>query len=164
MALQSMVALATISVQANTAQIVFSGIPQNYRDLILVSRMVSNGGDGLVGYQFNGDTSTSYANIGAYGEAPSTAGSFYDTRAYIVGSITSVGTTAPTMLRLQVIDSNQSTKTKTVIVRNDRPDGDTSMLAGRWGGTAAITSIRMYFTGTGQFAPGSTFSLYGRIA
>ncbi len=158
--------LGTVRLSTTSSEVVFSNIPastteQNFKDLVVVTRMISNGGDGLVGVQFNGDTSNTYVNLLAYGEAPSTTGGSVSTRTYLLSSITSVETSNPTSSQFQVMDYTATNKHKTALIRINRHSGDTSMVAGRWPSSNAITSVRFYFTGTGQFAAGSTFNIYG---
>jgi hypothetical protein len=63
------------------------------------------------------------------------------------------------------MDYSATNKHKTVLVRADNANSITMAHAARWANTSAITSIVLTsFEGAGNFAIGSTFSLYGVIA
>jgi hypothetical protein len=154
MALQSTTALASITLQSATSTISFSNIPQGYRDLILVS--TANGSSNELNLIFNNDTGANYSRIVAYGPSPI---SFIQTgnNAMLVG----VNTANFIPQITQIADYSATNKHKTAFNR-----GSTSVVAMgalRWASTNAIITMDIS-AGSGTFAAGSTFSLYGRIA
>jgi hypothetical protein len=152
MALQSMTTLASITLQEASASVSFSGIPQNYRDLVLVIAGTTNANNAIAIY-FNADetgSNYSFVNAGTFGSfagAGSEAGEF--------GTAISNGI-------IQVMDYSATNKHKTVLYRRNNINSNTGMGATRWANTAAITSLKL--TQAGSFQAGSTFNLYGRIA
>ena len=162
MALQSMTALASITLQEASASITFSGIPQNYRDLILVATGTS-AADADIQITINSDaTSGNYSRVTASGN---------------LNNLTASSTTAGNQVTFwgfwsssqqatftnQFMDYSATDKHKTFLTRANRSGSGVDMIASRWANTAAITSIALATVGT-TFATGSTFSLYGRIA
>lgn len=156
-----MVALATTTLASAAATLTFGSIPATYRDLQVVINLKGTGGNGLMVMRFNSDSGSNYSDVYAYGEG-STAGSSSESTTYIPISLSSVGTDFNGNAVASIMDYAQSDKHKTALIRynNLNPSG-VQMVAGRWASTSAITSITFRFTGTDNFAIGTTFSLYG---
>lgn len=160
MALQSMTALASITLQAASASVSFSGIPQNYRDLILVTA-----GPGLVSgfvlqlIHFNNDlTNSNYSSVRIYGTGSSAAS---DTAASPrIGNIyqNNINNTI-----VQIMDYSATDKHKTYLARQNMPNDILMAEAGRWANTSAINQLAISADGS-LFLSGQTFNLYGRIA
>lgn len=159
MALQSMTALASITLQEATASVWFSGIPQNYRDLVVaVHGTINTGGGEVVQVAFNLDTTAgNYPVVFADGNG-ATASSGSDTTNRRFGLI------YPTRTNFinNIMDYSATNKHKTFLTRINGPSNVVSMNAGRWSNTAGITSIAIT-TAANSFTTGSTFDLYGRI-
>lgn len=151
--------LATTTLGANATTVTFSSISQSYRDLILVTDGTRTTTDSIsIRLQFNGDTGSNYSTVYMYGTGSSAAS----------GSITTDGVytarIAPTRAigQTNIFDYSATDKHKTVLSRGNAADYITIAYAGRWANTAAITSIVCSIEGgSGQFATGMTFSLYG---
>jgi hypothetical protein len=154
MALQSMTALASITLQEASASVTFSGIPQNYRDLVLSYSAIGASGQATV-LQLNGSSADASQVFMFF--SGSTTGSGTDT--FLIGGAIS---TSPGVNILQFFDYSSTDKHKTYLIRSDRAADATIAYAARWAQTAAINSIRVS-TGSGNFSTGGTFSLYGRI-
>jgi uncharacterized protein YaaQ len=153
MALQSVTSLASITLQQATASLSFSGIPQNYRDLILVS--TANGSSNELNITLNGDSGANYSRLVAYGPSPISFSQTGNT-ALLIG----VNTTNFIPQITQIMDYSASDKHKTALNR-----GSTSVVAMgafRWASNAPVTRLEIS-AGSGTFATGSTFNLYGRI-
>lgn len=155
MALQSTTALATITLQSATANVTFSQIPNNYRDLIVIfngSISTSNNSP----FYLNGDlVSGNYAQVSAWGTGSGTgSGPFF-------GAIWSG---YPNVVTYQFLDASATNKHKTVLVRCNGASSEVSMQVIRWANTNAINSLRFDAGSTFTYTAGSTFSLYGRIA
>ena len=108
MALQSTTALATSTLQAASAEVVFSSIPNNYPHLVVV---------------FNGAISTSN-NSPFYMNADTTAGNYAKVSAWGTGSGTGSGAFfgaiwagSPNVITYTFIDANSTNKQKTALVR-----------------------------------------------
>jgi hypothetical protein len=156
MALQSVTALASITLQSASASVSFSGIPQNYRDLILVFRGTPTSGN-FIRTIFNNDiTAGNYFEIGmsSYNNGYSAATNT-NRFAYAWGGNDS--------FNMQIMDYSSTDKHKTVLVRNGNAANDVIARAGRWANTNSINSLAIEIETT-TFATGSTFNLYGRIA
>lgn len=169
MALQSMTALASITLQAASASVSFSGIPQNYRDLILIEnpRHESSATGQSTLIQFNGDSGANYTMVYMAGNISNSTG-----QSGTGGSATSLWTSRFNNNDgnngiAYIIDYSATNKHKTVISK-----GHLNLSAGlavisfanRWANTAAINSMTLFPETGGNYAAGSTFDLYGRIS
>jgi hypothetical protein len=163
MALQSMIALASITLQEASASVTFSSIPQNYQDLVLTFR-ASNSAAGLTysTIRVNGQTGSIYSRIIMAGLANNTTLSLADTTTSL-----ETGDLAPNEATFEIhqfMDYFATDKHKTVLYRtNDRNATIVAAGAGRIATTSPITTI-LVGTAASSFAAGSTFNLYGRIA
>lgn len=162
MALQSMTALVNITLETTSSEINISGIPTNYRDLIVVLAGIptSNFVTGLL--QINGDTGTNYTMIGMRGNA-STAVTYTTNLGY--GFFDYAGDTpvnSTSLSQMEFMDYSLTNKHKTFLTRQDNATDVTEAMAHRWASTSPISSLRFYWS-TGSFAAGSTLSVYGRI-
>lgn len=152
MALQSTTALATITLQAATSEVTFSGIPNIYRDLVLTISGTASGDHSFAVY-FNGDsTSGNYSFInagdfGSYSGSGSEGGEF--------GSSQSINV-------IEIFDYSQTNKHKTFFYRRNNT-ARVGMGSTRWANTNAINSVKIQI-GTGTISAGTNISLYGRIA
>ena len=165
MALQSTTALATVTLQAATPTVTFSGIPNTYRDLILVLNGGSTGAAINAFIAFNGDTtSTNYAGVqmsGTGSARESTILGGAGTRlinyyGYLSSSLT-------TLITVQIVDYSATDKHKTYLSRSNNSSNGVSALASRWANLSAINALTVSAENS-TFLAGSTFSLYGRIA
>jgi len=161
MALQSMTALASITLQEASASVTFSGIPQNYRDLILVMNPAVAALT-IPTYQINGLTSSIYSHVGAVGYASTTAsysgtetsGRLQQQQSVQVGQV---------IYTVQFMDYSTTDRHKLSLIRQSQSNGDVSMTAGRIATLESITTIAIS-SGVNNFLSGSTFNLYGRIS
>jgi hypothetical protein len=164
MALQSMTALASITLQEASASVTFSGIPQNYRDLIIIANGKFTSSNSLIRIRVgNGsvDTGNNYSTIYAAGAAGNLISSEAYTEAYMTGGRWN---NVEGIYTAQLIDYSATDKHKTVLVRNGSASfSATQMNAHRWSSTSAINVIQVLSTDN-TFTAGSTFNLYGRIA
>lgn len=155
MALQSTTALATITLQSAASEVSFSGIPNAYRDLVVVfngSISTSNNSP----FYINGDlTSGNYSKVSAWGTGSGTgSGPFFG----------AIWAGYPNVVTYTFVDANATDKHKTVLVRCNGASSEVSMQAVRWANTNAISSMTFAAGSTYTYTAGSTFSLYGRIA
>ena len=163
--------IASTTLGAQAATVVFSSIPATYTDLILVMQPSANIDDENIGLRFNGDTGAnySYTRLGAN----NSAGSYSSNR---VTSFTRINTTEATgtstslgklLIVANIMNYANSTTYKNAIARSNQQGGTyngVELFSGLWRNTAAITSVTVMQGSSRVFQPGSTFNLYGVTA
>ena len=140
-------------------------IAATYTDLkISISARSSNASDNdAINLYFNADTTSgNYSCIAVYGTG-SSASAYSTTRRF--GSISAGNNTASTFGNLDLYipnytSSNQKSYSSDSVTENNATTAYTELVAGKWTGTAAITSVT-FSLGSGNFVEGSTFYLYG---
>lgn len=162
MALQSTTALATITLQQASGQVIFSGIPTSYRDLIIVANA-----DGTVQTElylrFNEDTSSNYHSVRMQASGSTIGGNSQTSATFL--RLNGNGDIMPDFsfsAIIQFLDYSVTNKHKQVLSRTNSSNG-LDACAGRWSNTGAIESITLY-PNAGSFEAGSTFCLYGRVS
>lgn len=155
----ALVPLANLTLGSTAAGVTFSSLNQTYRDLLLIVSGTSTSTVSQVYARFNGDTGTNYHFVQAYGDGTNTTSTAQNLSVAIVG-YQSIDSTAQSTQIFSVMDYSVTDKQKSCLGRGASSATGTSMIASRWANTAAITSMYI-FTGTGSFAAGSTFALYG---
>ena len=148
--------IASQVLTSNTASITFSGIPQNYTDLIIVIRGSST--NYVEDYlRFNSDSGSNYSTTRIYTNAStSVSDRFLNANSIVIGDTSSGGETATV---IQIPNYSNSTTYKSILIKS----GYTSYIfgfVGMWRSTAAVTSIDL-FVNSGAFISGATFNLYG---
>lgn len=158
------VPLATITLGATEADIVFSSIPATYRDLILVGNVGTTAAAFANGeLQFNADTGTNYSRVQAIGTNVNTAVSFAAGSENAIKAILFSDDLVRGTNIFQIMDYSATDKHKTVLLRSSiMPSGEdrVMMSAGRYASNTAISSLRVFPSGA-SFSIGSTWSLYG---
>jgi hypothetical protein len=159
------IALATITLTSNDSEVLFSSIPSTYRDLVLVVTGATNEAatDSSVAMRINGDTGSNYSWIYAWGTGSAAAsGASADSRIFVGRLPGFSSASSPGTIIIQTMDYSQTNKHKAVLTRSNNNVGVVAMHAGRWGNTAAVTSlgISRYDFASG-LVTGSTLSLYG---
>lgn len=164
MALQSMTALASITLQEATSSLSFSGIPQNYRDLVLVFNGTISAAS-YVRLRYNGDTGSNYSGVQMSGRADGT-NSASGTYSAIDLPWNQPNTGVIINTTAQIMDYSATDKHKTLLARSSGTHVtfgfSTYAEAWRWANTSAITTI-LVATTAGSFNIGTTINLYGRI-
>lgn len=155
--------IATTTLSSNSTSVVFSSIPQTYTDLIIVFNGFNTNATAMdFECEFNGDSGNNYSETGMQGDG-SSASSFRHSNysGALLGSIWSTG-------RATVIghfmNYTNTTTFKTCLGRFSTPSGGlVGATVSLWRNTSAITSINFNQPAgqSGQFASGSTFTLYG---
>ena len=114
------------------------------------------------GLRFNSDTGANYTGVFMYGDGSSAQSGVTGAVSvlYPGASAQQFGISVPGQVVFNIMDFAQTDKHKSVLVRWSRSDVRTDATAARWASTAAINSITIGFGG-GDFAIGSTFSLFG---
>lgn len=160
--------IASVTLSASASEVVFSGLPQTFRDLILVVEASTTASGVTLDIRFNGDTGSNYSAVemgGRNNGTYSSAGT--DVYFRVLGNTFG---TLPFQTTMQIMDYSQTDKQKTALIRSSSYDTSLSSylvkaVAGRWGSTSAVTSISLAsLFNSRSFAAGSTFNLYGVIA
>jgi hypothetical protein len=165
MATNTYVALDKATVTTATPSITFTGISGAYTDLVVVAaNLVATSGNPNVGLTFNGDTASNYSATILEGTG-SVARSVRKTSTTLIveGDNVSLGGTNPSTIIYNIMNYSNTTTYKTALLRNSELSTTypgTGATVGLWRSTAAITSVTLTI-GSGNFAVGSTFSLYG---
>jgi hypothetical protein len=151
------------------ASIEFTSIPQTYTDLVLVASLRNAGGNEVF-VRFNGDTGGNYSwrrlqgtGAAALSDSQASYGG-YNAFFYFTYASTENSDTANTFGNGQLYIPNYTgSTTKSVssdaVNENNATTARQAITAGLWNNTSAITSIAI--TGNGNYAIGSTVSLYG---
>ena len=148
--------------------ITFSSIPQTYQDLFVVgyARSVQAATSDNHYFRLNGDTSSLYSRTVLEGDG-ATASSSRETnlqQTYIC-AIPGASATANlfSSFTLHFLNYTNTSTNKSGLTRfaNDRNgSGVTNLVVHLYRSTSAITSLTL-FNGSGNFASGTTFALYG---
>ena len=167
MALQSITALSKITLQEPSATVEFSGIPNTYRDLVLVmsARSLASGAGDNVGIYFNSDGS-GYSTVRMYGTGSGTGSNFAPTSTRIAQiPVPAAGVSGFGVVTAEIMDYSETDKYTTVLIRGNNAADQVHAAAGAWEKVTAVNSITvdLYFT-SNSFEAGSTFALFGRIA
>jgi hypothetical protein len=158
--------LATVTLGSSASSVSFSSIPASYRDLIIVTNILSPTVDGCdFALRVNGDTGTNYSYVRMYGGSAATGSDSSASATNISGGFgLGNNTTTPAPVTIQIMDYSATDKHKTFLTRlNDMGRSWSAAFASRWANTSAVTSVQVLTT-VNNFAAGSTFSLYGVIA
>jgi len=161
--------LQSIELASASSSIIFSNIPQNYEDLVLVVNCASESTNAFTYLQFNGDTATNYSFTQLYGTGSSALSSRQSNYALLFNSDVSMQqTTISFNVIYQIMNYSNSTTFKTSLARQNgtsAADYNGALAAvGLWRNTNAINSIKIQATRGGvnyNFTAGSTFDLYG---
>ena len=159
--------IATYTATGSVASYTFSSIPSTYTDLILVAQTIVSSGASFsdVFLRFNGDTGSNYSNTYLLGLSPSSAVSGRAANVTVAdsGYLTSNSGNPNTRI-IQLMNYSNTTTNKTVISRGSSVNsGQVISYVNLWRNTAAINSI-ILFPQSGNYAAGTTFTLYGIAA
>ena len=158
----TMTPIATNTLASSSASITFTSIPQTYTDLVVILNGNStSGATGSIGLRYNSDTNTNYSYtrlLGSGSAASSARGTSTDT--------TYIGDTGSDRA-VFIVSIQNYTNTNTYKTHLSRSSSENYVGAyvGLWRSTSAITSIVISpVGGSGTYASGSTFTLYGIAA
>jgi len=158
----AMVALYSTTLSGAASSVTIAGIPGSYRDLRLVSNVVSLSGSPTAqgsNIRFNGDSGSNYWTVYTYANGSSSGSGGESGTSGSWGQFPSTGG----LDILEIMDYSATDKHKTAIGRSNGVSASAWMYVNRWSSTSAITSITLYSPdfGADMFAAGSTFSIYG---
>jgi hypothetical protein len=159
-------ALATATVASGTSlTLSFTDIPQTFTDLEIRLWCLNPSASGDITLRFNGDSGASYSLRYFYTSGSSTIGNQSNlSTTYIPAGLTG-GPSIPAQNFIKIPDYTNTNKNKTARAYGaaDQNGGSGNyyfLHAGKWGNTAAITSITLGAPGN-AFATGSYATLYG---
>ncbi len=157
--------LQTDTLTSTSTAVTFSNISQSYTDLVLVAHMkLTSGSTGHL--IFNGTSpSGSLYEILYF----SSSGSAFQSKDINSGASIRLGEVYGSGISsvdfatciAQIGDYAQTNKYKSVIVKYDDVNNESSLTGGTWRDTSAISSITFTSGSTGQFVAGCTFTIYG---
>jgi len=158
------VPISTITLTSNSSNVLFSGIPQIYTDLVLVynARYTStNTGQGLA-LRCNSDSGSNYSWTILEGNGSTTSsyrGS--NTTSIAIGAVANGSQSSFGQGIVSLNNYSNTTSNKACIARQAGPSF-LQIIAGSYRSTSPITSVSIFPSGTAtNIASGSTFTLYG---
>jgi len=167
-------AIATQTLGSAAASVTFSSIPSTYTDLVIVCSIQSTSSantDTRYHLRFNNDSGTNYSTTFLLGNG-STASSTRDTNRAQIDNVTPISTSPEfTPVIYNVLNYANTTTNKTTLQRAGQNNntsgggGGGAILMGAavslYRSTSAINRVDINCAVNGQFATGSTFSIYG---
>jgi hypothetical protein len=159
--------LAKTTINSATASsVVFSSISAAYTDLIIVTNVGYSAANYYTCLQFNADTASNYSATFLAGTGSSAVSNRTTSATFIAdGNNIAGATTILDTVIFHIQNYANATTFKTVLVRKTSNGGSypgTEAAVGLWRKTPeTINSIKLFSSSAGNFAVGSTFSLYG---
>lgn len=163
--------IQTITVGAGgAASIDFTSIPQTYTDLVILITGRTNQAATISNLllQFNGDTAANYNSYDMWGNGSAVQNDTALSAAYIYAGPVLSGSVSSTSIfgnAAAYIPNYTGSTSKPVSIDGVTEDNSTTRYtvfhAGRWSGTAAITSIKIFSGGSANLVQYSSASLYG---
>lgn len=154
--------IATTTASGSSSSVTFSGISGSYTDLVLVinAKGASNSNLRL---QFNSDTGSNYSRTALTGNGSSASSSRVSNFASIAIDANGYLSTSDFSYNsiTNINNYSNSTTYKTTLTRANAASTGTDATVGLWRSTSAITAITIFTNDSGNYASGSTFTLYG---
>jgi len=151
--------LQTITLGSAASSVTFASIPQTYRDLVLVSSSKMTTASYSI-LNLNGNTSTVYSSVNMAGDGSSTDSGSVTQSKFYPNYRFNESTSEFMLSQIQFLDYSATDKHKSALARANLAGSVVNAWAGRWANNDEITSIAIA-ANSGNFAIGSTFSLYG---
>lgn len=158
--------ISTVTVGAGGASSIdFTGIPANGTDLLILCSICNTSGyaTDFLKFRLNGDTANNYSYRTFYGNGSSITNDASTATNYAyAGEINSDGSTANTFGNAAIYipnyaGSSAKSYSSDAVTENNATAAKQWVLAGKWSGTAAITSLSIIASSISQY---STASLY----
>lgn len=152
--------IATTTLGSAASSIDFTSITNTWTDIRLVLVTTTSAGSSIR-MRFNSDSGTNYSRTYILGDG-AIADSGTNATQSSINSPSSASTTIPTMTTVNIFSYAGSTY-KTILMTSSSDlngSGTTGNTVGLWRSTSAITSVNL-FLGSGNFAIGTTATLYG---
>jgi hypothetical protein len=159
------VPIATQTLGSAASSVTFSSIPSTYTDLVLVMNLKATSGSGTyIALNFNFDTGSNYSRTNLIGDGSSATSNRVANETSLYTATIALSATNFNTITSSIMNYSNSSTYKTVLSRVST-DAVTQANVGLWRGTSAITSFSVNIgAGSGTYAIGSTFSLYGILA
>lgn len=143
----------------SSSSIIFSGIPQNYSDLIIRTNFFSGGNPVRAVVRVNGDSGSNYPLV--YLDYPTASNS--ETNTYFSFGYYSSGadSTRPQMHSITIFDYSAADKHKPALMEGGNSNDRMSKYNMRWSNNSPITSLEIFPINGGSFLANSIFSIYG---
>lgn len=159
--------IASTTLSVNTTNVNFSSLPTSYTDLRVISTFLTATAGVVPQLRLNnssGGTEYNLVYINASGAtAPGSAPSVNQPQ-WNIDPVIGASTTIPNTMMIEVFEYNGTTNkaihAQMGMERNTTQGGQVAIVGMR-ANTAAVTSLNFTVSGSGQFAPGSVFTLYG---
>jgi len=155
--------IATTTLSSAAASVTFSSISGSYTDLVVViqATWTTSSNDMYIYMQLNSDTGSNYSTTILSGNGSSALSTRFSDRTNMnMDYSATIVYNQPTQRNINIMNYSNTTTYKTAIWRSNRAGSGTDAMVGLWRSTAAITTI-LFDLESGDFASGSTFSLYG---
>jgi hypothetical protein len=150
--------IATNTLISSSTDVEFNTISSAYTDLVLVIAGKDTTSTYSPYIQFNGDTATNYSQTNIYGDGSITSsGRASNTSTVYLGSL---GASQGNMI-IHIMNYANTTTFKTALIRINAADFRTYANAILWRSTNAINRVNIKMESGGNFATGTTFTLYG---
>jgi len=155
--------IATTTLSSAQSSVTFSSIPGTYTDLVVVIQAfwTTVPSNMYIYMQLNSDTGSNYSTTILSGDGSSALSTRFSNRTNMnMDYAATLVDEEPTQRNINIMNYSNTTTYKTAIWRSNRAGAGTDAMVGMWRSTAAITTI-LFDLETGDYASGSTFSLYG---
>ena len=151
--------IASITLNATTASIDFSSIPQTYTDLVLITAGTATGTSQLL-LRLNGVTTSTYSStiLSATGSAATSIR--YSNTTFMQLGYDDYFTSSQTVTITHIMNYANATTNKTVLNRTNNGSIGVGLSAGLSRSTSAVTSVTAFPQGS-SWGSGTTFTLYG---
>jgi len=153
--------IATATASGSQPTISFTSISGSYTDLVLIysAKDGTGGAEGNIQVTFNSDSGSNYSWTNLYGNG-STTGSTRSTNQTAIYAYCAGNTASLEAGTFQVMNYSNATTYKSTLNRGNVASGAVVARVGLWRSTSAITRMDLT-SSSGNFASGSTFTLYG---
>jgi hypothetical protein len=156
--------IATTTLGSAASSVTFSSISGSYTDLILIEsfQFASTGSQSRMSF---GDTSTLYSVTTLRGDGSAANSARFTAQPVIANTPGNTNSTANLQVNgiRHIMNYSNTTTYKTVIQRSNDASEQLVQSVGLWSNTAAISTIVLASL-SGNYAVGSTFTLYGIAA
>ena len=161
--------IATYTAPSAQTTVSFSSF-SGYTDLRLIINATSQSGSNMDGIlRFNSDSGSNYSLTYWRGNGSGVTTNSFTGQSYIYLTQVSAYSSTPVTTIVEILNYSNTTTYKTVLSRESDTINAIAQNAALWRGSTgsanqAITSMTISTNGTGSFATGSTFTLYGITA
>jgi len=154
--------IATTTLGSAAASYTFSSIASTYTDLVLIINGKTTASGEQATVRYNSDTGNNYSATSIYGDGSSAASGRSSNISFVPNGW--FNATVPATTIIQVQNYSNTTTYKTSIMRSNDTSSYIQANVGLWRSTSAINSIVIALSSGGNWATGTTFTLYGIAA